>query len=148
MNVLVYRPLVKLSKQFLNSKQKDITDVKKTLFVSRKVQDLATNTVYRQFQFIGQKSIDADRSKAIGDCDPAVWEAEIAPALALMSLPEPDAITGIIEPRPLDILPRVYEFMFLADQPEIAGEWPNGRAKRAPKVKPEPTPTQVYILVY
>jgi len=108
------------------------------ILISRLVLDRSTNKHFRQLQVIGQRSIDPDRSAAVGYCSDEIWDKEVAPTLSLMS-PNPTT------PVPTEALPVVYEFIWLVDQPELSGEWPNGRPKRAHKPKPEPPAAEVAI---
>eukprot|EP00808_Paulinella_micropora_P029227 g56086.t1 len=102
-------PGCRLSKQFLAGNTNDITDVKKTVVISRKVEDPITNQTFRQMQLIGQNVIDPVRTAAVGYMPDDEWVAEIEPDLQLMVPAEP--------PTPVEELPVVYDFVWLKDQP-------------------------------
>eukprot|EP00808_Paulinella_micropora_P001858 g9469.t1 len=130
----------KLSKQFLNKGGRYVTDLQKTILVSRRVV-AADGTTFRQLQSCGQTVIDPIASELVGDVPDDEWNPEVPPLLVLMA---PASQT------PLENLPVIYDFAWVQEQPGNGGTYVNGRPKRQVKPKPEPeaepvssTPVQV-----
>lgn len=121
-NIAACRPGCKLTKQFLNKGSNNITDITKTVLIQRVVRDPETGKVFNQYQIASLTVIDPDFSKQLAKCPMAdeKWNKEIKPDLNLMANPN----------TPTEQLPVLYDFMWLADQPQFAETWENGRPRR------------------
>eukprot|EP00808_Paulinella_micropora_P029225 g56084.t1 len=129
-------PGCKLTKPFLKKGSNNITDITKTVLIQRVVRDPDTGDVFNQYQIASLNVIDPDLSKQLAKSQihEQKWNKVIQADIQRMADPN----------TPTELLPVVYDFVWLNDQPQSAESWENGRPRRA-CTKPEPKVDEVEL---